>query len=76
MVTADPTAKWLMQAWLFFDQADFWQPPQVKVSKRFRHVCPASSIDLQWRRQVDIKQAMRGIIFCQMGSVRIIPKDS
>ena len=31
MATADPGARWLMQAWLFYDNQDFWRPPQIKV---------------------------------------------
>ena len=31
MVAADPTAKWMMQAWLFYDKSDFWQAPQAQV---------------------------------------------
>ena len=31
MATADPKAKWLMQAWLFYDNQEFWKPPQIKV---------------------------------------------
>ena len=31
MATADPQARWLMQAWLFYDNQDFWKPPQIKV---------------------------------------------
>ena len=31
MATADPQAKWLMQAWLFYDNQEFWKPPQIKV---------------------------------------------
>ncbi|KAK9787358.1 hypothetical protein WJX73_007278, partial [Symbiochloris irregularis] len=30
MAKADPTARWLMQAWLFYDESDFWQGPQVQ----------------------------------------------
>lgn len=32
MSRADPQAKWLMQAWLFYDNQEFWKPPQIKVS--------------------------------------------
>ncbi|CAL5229140.1 g12413 [Coccomyxa viridis] len=31
MATADPQAKWLMQAWLFYDKQEFWKPPQIKA---------------------------------------------
>ena len=31
MEAADPGATWLMQAWLFYDDQDFWQPPQIQV---------------------------------------------
>jgi alpha-N-acetylglucosaminidase len=31
MTSADPSAVWLMQAWLFFSDHHFWQPPQIKV---------------------------------------------
>ena len=31
MEAADPGAKWLMQAWLFYDNQEFWQAPQVEV---------------------------------------------
>lgn len=31
MAAADPAAVWFMQAWLFFSDAAFWQPPQIKV---------------------------------------------
>lgn len=32
MTAADPNATWIMQAWLFFSDSRFWQPPQIKVS--------------------------------------------
>lgn len=32
MAAADPSARWLMQAWLFYDNQKFWQPPQIQVS--------------------------------------------
>jgi hypothetical protein len=32
MAAADPSAKWLMQAWLFYDDQTFWQPPQIQAS--------------------------------------------
>ena len=32
MSAADPQARWLMQAWLFYDNQDFWKPPQIKAS--------------------------------------------
>ena len=42
MATADPQAKWLMQAWLFYDNQEFWKPPQIKVctwhSSDHRHI--------------------------------------
>ncbi|BDA50506.1 Alpha-N-acetylglucosaminidase [Coccomyxa sp. Obi] len=31
MAAADPSAKWLMQAWLFYDNQEFWQPPQIEA---------------------------------------------
>lgn len=31
MTAADPAAHWVMQAWLFFSDARFWQPPQIQV---------------------------------------------
>jgi alpha-N-acetylglucosaminidase len=31
MTAADPQANWVMQAWLFFSDARFWQPPQIQV---------------------------------------------
>jgi hypothetical protein len=31
MAAADPGCTWIMQAWLFFSQSAFWQPPQIKV---------------------------------------------
>lgn len=31
MTVADPDAHWLMQAWLFFSDSRFWQPPQIQV---------------------------------------------
>ena len=42
MATADPQAKWLMQAWLFYDNQEFWRPPQIQVC----HPCP-SALDLR-----------------------------
>jgi hypothetical protein len=31
MTSADPGCVWVMQAWLFFSDSGFWQPPQIKV---------------------------------------------
>lgn len=31
MAAADPGAKWLMQAWLFYDNQEFWQPLQIEA---------------------------------------------
>ncbi|KAF8069596.1 hypothetical protein HT031_001713 [Scenedesmus sp. PABB004] len=31
MAAADPAATWVCQAWLFFSDAAFWQPPQIKA---------------------------------------------
>jgi alpha-N-acetylglucosaminidase len=31
MKAGDPEAKWVMQGWLFFNNAKFWQPPQTKA---------------------------------------------
>jgi hypothetical protein len=31
MTAADPHATWVMQAWLFFSDARFWQPAQIQV---------------------------------------------
>ncbi|EIE20595.1 hypothetical protein COCSUDRAFT_37819 [Coccomyxa subellipsoidea C-169] len=31
MAAADPSARWLMQAWLFYDNQKFWQPPQIQA---------------------------------------------
>ncbi len=37
MASADLQARWLMQAWLFYDNQEFWKPPQIKVcSARLR----------------------------------------
>ena len=34
MTAADPAAHWVMQAWLFFSDSRFWQPPQIQVGSR------------------------------------------
>ena len=34
MLAGDPDAIWLMQGWLFHNDAEFWQPPQVKALLR------------------------------------------
>ena len=34
MEAGDPTARWIMQAWLFFNEGFFWKPPQVQVGMR------------------------------------------
>ena len=31
MQAADPQAVWVMQGWLFFNNPNFWQPPQTKA---------------------------------------------
>ncbi len=31
MAAVDPEARWLMQAWIFINNARFWQPPQAKA---------------------------------------------
>lgn len=31
MTAADPQAHWVMQAWLFFSDSRFWQPPQIQA---------------------------------------------
>jgi Alpha-N-acetylglucosaminidase (NAGLU) tim-barrel domain len=31
MEAGDPTARWIMQAWLFFNEGFFWKPPQIQV---------------------------------------------
>ncbi|RVE60057.1 hypothetical protein OJAV_G00194500 [Oryzias javanicus] len=31
MTAVDPKAVWLMQGWLFFSDAAFWQPPQIRA---------------------------------------------
>lgn len=31
MAAEDPSAVWLMQAWLFFSDRAFWQPPQIQA---------------------------------------------
>jgi hypothetical protein len=33
MTAADPQANWVMQAWLFFSDSRFWQPPQIQVRR-------------------------------------------
>lgn len=38
MVAGDPDAIWLMQGWLFQD-AQFWQPPQIKALLQGRKRC-------------------------------------
>ena len=44
MATADSQAKWLMQAWLFYDNQEFWKPPQIKVhTARLRIPAPLNS---------------------------------
>jgi hypothetical protein len=45
MQAADPAAQWLMQAWLFYDDQDFWQPPQIQACMhmpRLRARCMAA----------------------------------
>lgn len=31
MTSADPKAVWVMQGWLFFNEANFWKPTQIKA---------------------------------------------
>lgn len=31
MVAGDPSARWIMQAWLFFNEGFFWKPPQIQA---------------------------------------------
>lgn len=31
MISADPDAVWVMQGWIFYNNAKFWQPPQAKA---------------------------------------------
>ncbi len=47
MATADPQAKWLMQAWLFYDKQEFWKPPQIKVGS----ACLSKSCCSQFPRE-------------------------
>ena len=35
IAAADSGAVWVMQAWLFFSDSAFWQPPQIKVGLRW-----------------------------------------
>ena len=39
MSAADPQARWLMQAWLFYDNQDFWKPPQIQASTLTLSLC-------------------------------------
>lgn len=41
MAAADPGCVWIMQAWLFFSDSGFWQPPQIKVDGV---LCPAPTV--------------------------------
>ena len=41
MSAADPQARWLMQAWLFYDNQDFWKPPQIKVGGSILMLLPS-----------------------------------
>ena len=34
MEAGDPSARWIMQAWLFFNEGFFWKPPQIQVLLR------------------------------------------
>lgn len=34
MVAGDPSARWIMQAWLFFNEGFFWKPPQIQALPR------------------------------------------
>lgn len=58
MATADPQAKWLMQAWLFYDNQEFWKPPQIKVCAAFLaaagcfkspQICKRHAVLMQWQ---------------------------
>ena len=31
MAAGDPGARWIMQAWLFYNEKDFWQAPQIQA---------------------------------------------
>lgn len=31
LIAADPKAIWVMQGWIFYNNAQFWQPPQAKA---------------------------------------------
>ena len=33
MAAGDPGARWIMQAWLFYNEKDFWQKPQIQVRR-------------------------------------------
>ena len=33
MAAADPAATWLMQAWMFYDDQEFWQAPRIEVGR-------------------------------------------
>lgn len=43
MSAADPQARWLMQAWLFYDNQDFWKPPQIQASALIPPLCTPSA---------------------------------
>lgn len=34
MAAGDPGARWIMQAWLFYNEKDFWQKPQIQVRRQ------------------------------------------
>jgi hypothetical protein len=48
MEAGDPTARWIMQAWLFFNEGFFWKPPQIQVATcLIAHPYPCSqSVDI------------------------------
>ena len=34
MAAGDPGARWIMQAWLFYNEKDFWQKPQIQARRQ------------------------------------------
>ena len=54
MSAADPQARWLMQAWLFYDNQDFWKPPQIQVSDTIIPTCPFSLAVLAMRHALHL----------------------
>lgn len=39
MVAGDPSARWIMQAWLFFNEGFFWKAPQIQVPPTYTGAC-------------------------------------